>query len=159
MFDNRSRNSSNRSLNNGDSSAPAFDSDSFMEHFENTTIEQTQTQTKLQESEQISAELIKKDEMLAQKKKVSFDNCNKFANFADYIEQNGVMGTSVDKLAEIRTQDSATFVLKSYGKNISDVYDKLVNTPYMDYKKSCNLDNVGGIFEDASPTSEFASVQ
>jgi hypothetical protein len=161
VFDNRARNSTNRSLNNGDSSAPAFDSDSFMEHFENTNTNtnQTQTQTKLQESEQISAELKKKDEMLAQKKKVSFDNCNKFANFADYIEQNGVMGTSVDKLAEVRTQDSATCGLKSYGKNISDVYDKLVSTPYMDYKKSCNLDNVGGVFEDASPTSEFASVQ
>jgi hypothetical protein len=118
VFDNRARNSMNRSLNNGDSSAPVFDSDSFMEHFENTNAEQKHTQTKLQESEQISAELKKKDEMLAQKKKVSFDNCNKFANFADYIEQNGVMGTSVDKLAEVRTQDSATCGLKSYGKNI-----------------------------------------
>lgn len=140
VFDNRANTSMNRAVNN------------YQETFEDVESE-------LKKSEQISSELQKKDQELTKKKQVSFDNCNKFANFADYIEQNGVMGTSVDKLAEVRTQDSATCGLKSYGKNISDVYDKLVSTPYMDYKKSCNLDNVGGVFEDASPTSDFATVQ
>ena len=71
--------------------------------------------------------------MLAEKKRVSFNNCNKFANFADYIDQNGVLGTSVDKLAEVRTPDSATCGLKSYGKNISDSLkegdDRILGSP------------------------------
>lgn len=171
VFDNRARASMNKAIDtDGSTGAPvgvnyqenfsSMSNDSFMEHFDNQEQNMQQNmQQKVQESEKISPELQKKDMELAMKKQVSFNNCNKFANFADYIEQNGVMGTSVDKLAEVRTQDSATCGLKSYGKNISDVYDKLVNTPYMDYKKSCNLDNVGGVFEDASPTSDFATLQ
>jgi hypothetical protein len=119
---------------------------------------QQSQQTQMEKSKEISLETQMKDMELANKKRVTFDNCNKFANFADYIDQNGVMETSVDKMAEIRTQDSATCGLKSYGKSIADVYDKLLNTPYLKYQKSCNLDNISGVFEDASPTSDFAEL-
>jgi hypothetical protein len=136
------------------------DDESVVSRLDDDSVENfVSEQKKMQESIKISSEISKKDQELAKKKRVSFDNCNKFANFADYIDQNGVMGTSVDKLAEVRTQDSATCGLKSYGKNISDVYDKLVSTPYMDFKKSCNLPNIGGLFEDASPTAQFATLQ
>ncbi|AYV80111.1 MAG: hypothetical protein Gaeavirus10_7 [Gaeavirus sp.] len=97
----------------------------------------------------ISQELRDKNTEQRRKKKVTFKNINNYANFNDYIAQNGVMETSVDKMAEIRTNPTNTTCgLLEYGQNISQVYDRLLSTPYMDYKKSCNIEKVHGILED-----------
>lgn len=98
----------------------------------------------------LSNELKSKDKELAKKKKVSFANVNNFANFNNYVNQNGVLETSVDKLAEIRTDvtNSATCGLKQYGQTISQVYDNLMDNPYMEYKKSCDVGKITGILED-----------
>jgi hypothetical protein len=81
------------------------------------------------------------------------DNRNKFADFNNYIEQNGVMETSVDKLAEIRTCTNGTCGLESFGRKVSDVYDNLLSTTYTTNKKNCNPGMISGVLEDASMTS------
>jgi hypothetical protein len=81
------------------------------------------------------------------------DNRNKFADFNNYIEQNGVMETSVDKLAEIRTCTNGTCGLESFGRKVSDVYDNLLSTTYTTNKKNCNSAMISGVLEDASVTS------
>jgi hypothetical protein len=81
------------------------------------------------------------------------DNRNKFADFNNYIEQNGVMETSVDKLAEIRTCTNGTCGLESFGRKVSDVYDNLLSTTYTTNKKNCNSGMISGVLEDASMTS------
>jgi len=98
----------------------------------------------------LSRELMDKDKELVQKKKVSFSNVNNFANFNNYIAQNGVLETSVDKLAEIRSNatNNATCELNKYGQSISEVYDNLMKNPYMEYKKACTNSNITGINEN-----------
>jgi hypothetical protein len=81
------------------------------------------------------------------------DNRNKFADFNNYIEQNGVMETSVDKIAEIRTCTNGTCGLESFGRKVSDVYDNLLSTTYTTNKKNCNPGMISGVLEDASMTS------
>jgi hypothetical protein len=81
------------------------------------------------------------------------DNRNKFADFNNYIEQNGVMETSVDKLAEIRTCTNGTCGLESFGRKVSDVYDNLLSTTYTTNKNNCNPGMISGVLEDASMTS------
>lgn len=81
------------------------------------------------------------------------DNRNKFADFNNYIEQNGVMETSVDKLAEIRTCTNGTCGLESFGRKVSDVYDNLLSSTYTTNKKNCNPGMISGVLEDASMTS------
>jgi hypothetical protein len=95
-------------------------------------------------------ELKKKDNELVKKKKVSFANINNLANFKNYVNQNGVLETSVDKIAEIRsdTTNNATCKLNEYGQNIADVYDNLMKNPYMEYKKACNTSKINGVLED-----------
>ena len=98
----------------------------------------------------LSRELINKDKELVKKKKVSFNNVNNFANFNNYIAQNGVLETSVDKMAEIRSNvtNSATCELNKYGQTISEVYDNLMKNPYMQYKKSCDNAKITGIMDN-----------
>jgi hypothetical protein len=98
----------------------------------------------------VSRELMKKDKEQAKKKKVSFANVNNFANFNNYIAQNGVLETSVDKLAEVRTSvtNNSTCELNKYGQSISEVYDNLMKNPYMQYQKSCDTSKITGILED-----------
>jgi hypothetical protein len=98
----------------------------------------------------MSRELIKKDNELAKKKKVTFANVNNFANFNNYVAQNGVLETSVDKMAEIRSNvtSNATCELNKYGQSISEVYDNLMKNPYMQYQKSCDTSKITGILED-----------
>ena len=98
----------------------------------------------------LSEELKEKDAELKKKKKVTFANVNNFANFNNYISQNGVLETSVDKLAEIRSDNtnSATCGLKQYGQTISQVYDNLMSNPYMEYKKSCDVEKITGISDN-----------
>jgi hypothetical protein len=100
----------------------------------------------------LSRELMNKDTELAKKKKVSFANVNNFANFNNYIAQNGVLETSVDKMAEIRSNvtNNATCELNKYGQSISEVYDNLMKNPYMQYKKSCDTAKITGIMDDNS---------
>lgn len=98
----------------------------------------------------LSRELLEKDKELLEKKKITFDNVNNFANFNNYVAQNGVLETSVDKMAEIRSDvtSSATCQLNKYGQTISEIYDNMMANPYMDYKKSCNNSKINGISEN-----------
>jgi len=127
---------------------------------EKFTTNEYENEYKNETSNELNQELKEKDKELVKKKKVTFNNVNNYANFNNYIDQNGVLETSVDKLAEIRTRPngSATCGLQSYGKNISEVYDKLVNTPYMEYKKSCNMDKITGMLDDNANTSSYQNL-
>ena len=78
------------------------------------------------------------------------NNRNKFADFNDYIERNGVMETSVDKIAELRTCTTGTCGLNSYGKKVSDVYNNLLSTTYTDEKNKCNSGLVEGMNDSNS---------
>jgi hypothetical protein len=98
----------------------------------------------------ISRDLLLKDAELVKKKKVSFSNVNNFANFNNYISQNGVLETSVDKLAEMRSNvtSNATCELNKYGQSISQVYDNLMSNPYMSYQQACDTEKITGISDN-----------
>jgi hypothetical protein len=57
------------------------------------------------------------------------NNRNKYANFKDKVYRNGVVYTSVDKLAEIRSNPYDNNIGK-IGDTISHVYDNLLSTEY-----------------------------
>jgi hypothetical protein len=57
------------------------------------------------------------------------NNRNKYANFKDKVYRNGVVYTSVDKLAEIRSNPYDNNIGK-IGDTISNVYDNLLSTEY-----------------------------
>jgi len=57
------------------------------------------------------------------------NNRNKYANFKDKVYRNGVVYTSVDKLAEIRSNPYNNNIAK-IGDAISNVYDNLLSTEY-----------------------------
>ena len=61
-------------------------------------------------------------------------------------------------MAEIRTCQTGTCGLKSYGTSIANVYDKLLNTPFYTNKKSCNPDAITGILDDAAFSDDYAPV-
>jgi hypothetical protein len=85
------------------------------------------------------------------------NNRNKFADFNDYIDRNGVMETSVDKIAELRTCTTGTCGLNSYGKKVSDVYNNLLSTTYTQDKNQCVQGPVEGI-NDSNSNDTYASV-
>jgi len=85
------------------------------------------------------------------------NNRNKFADFNDYIDRNGVMETSVDKIAELRTSNTGTCGLNSYGRKVSDVYDNLLSTTYSEAKNQCVNGPVEGI-NDSNSDDTYASV-
>jgi hypothetical protein len=84
------------------------------------------------------------------------NNRNKFADFNDYIDRNGVMETSVDKIAELRTCNNGTCGLNSYGKKVSDVYNNLLSTTYTEEKNKCVNGPVEGI-NDSNFNDSYAS--
>ena len=57
------------------------------------------------------------------------NNRNKYANFKDKVYRNGVVYTSVDKLAEIRSNPYDNNI-GNIGDKISNVYDNLLSTAY-----------------------------
>ncbi len=57
------------------------------------------------------------------------NNRNNYANFKDKVYRNGVAYTSVDKLAEIRS-DPYNNSIGKIGDTISNVYDNLLSTTY-----------------------------
>lgn len=57
------------------------------------------------------------------------NNRNNYANFKDKVNRNGVAYTSVDKLAEIRS-DPYNNSIGKIGDAISNVYDNLLSTTY-----------------------------
>jgi hypothetical protein len=120
--------------------------DDNMEHFNNMP-EPVKSVKSVKSTQQISPELIKKDKELAKKKKVSFANVNNFSNFNNYISQSGNLESSVDKLAEIRTNttSNSTCELNKYGQNIADIYDNLMNNQYAEYKKACDTAKISGV--------------
>lgn len=97
---------------------------------------------------------------LVRKKKVSFNNINNYANFNDYVNQNGVLDTPVDKMAECRTATDKSFTsaLNKYGKNIGDIYNNMNNNVYTDYKKACNVENIKGYENDDNFTYTYQSI-
>ena len=67
------------------------------------------------------------------------------------------METSVDKIAELRTSNTGTCGLNSYGKKVSDVYDNLLSTTYSEEKNQCFNGTVEGI-NDSNYNDSYASV-
>jgi hypothetical protein len=57
------------------------------------------------------------------------NNRNKYANFKDKVYRNGVVYTSVDKLAAIRS-DPYDNNIGNIGDTISSIYDNLLSTTY-----------------------------
>jgi hypothetical protein len=85
------------------------------------------------------------------------NNRNKFADFNDYIDRNGVLETSVDKIAELRTSTTGTCGLSSFGQKVSDVYNNLLSTTYTEDKNKCVRGLVEGI-NDSNSNDTYASV-
>jgi hypothetical protein len=85
------------------------------------------------------------------------NNRNKFADFNDYIDRNGVLETSVDKIAELRTSTTGTCGLNSFGQKVSDVYNNLLSTTYTEDKNKCVQGPVEGI-NDSNTNDTYASV-
>ena len=99
--------------------------------------------------EYLSDDTKKIDEDRMLKKNISDANVSNYVNFENNVYQNSIGVTPVDKMAEIRTCTSGTCGLKSYGKNINNAYDKLLNTPAYTDRNSCNPNSITGILEDA----------
>jgi hypothetical protein len=107
----------------------------------------------------LPADTIAQDEKRLFQKNVSNANVSNYVDFENNTMLNSTGGeTQVDKLAEIRTCTSGTCGLSSYGKSISDVYDKLLDTPAYTSRTSCNPNYITGVLEDASMSSDFANV-
>ena len=85
------------------------------------------------------------------------NNRNKFADFNDYIDRNGVLETSVDKIAELRTSNTGTCGLGSFGQKVSDVYNNLLSTTYTEDKNKCVQGQIQGI-NDNNSNDTYASV-
>jgi hypothetical protein len=85
------------------------------------------------------------------------NNRNKFADFNDYIDRNGVLETSVDKIAELRTSTNGTCGLNSFGQKVSDVYNNLLSTTYTEEKNKCVQGPVEGM-NDSNSNDTYASV-
>ena len=67
------------------------------------------------------------DNEIYNKKKITSNNVSNFVNFENNVYQNSIGETSVDKMAEIRT-NIGTCGLKDYGTTIADIYDNLLST-------------------------------
>ena len=85
-----------------------------------------------------------------------FENRNKFADFKDKIEQNSIVFTQVDKLAEIRTSQDPS--LGKYGQSIKEIYNNLLESPYTNNKNSCNNKNITGYLSTSAPTLDYEFV-
>jgi hypothetical protein len=96
------------------------------------------------------------DEARVEAKKNINKNMNNFAEFNSKINQNSIGETPVDKMAEIRTCETGTCGLKSYGKSIAKVYDELLTNPSFNYQKSCNPASITGVYED--PIKNYAKI-
>ena len=102
-------------------------------------------------------DVIKVDQERALHQDIANANVSNFVNFENNVYQNSVGETSVDRMAEIRTS-TGTCGLRSYGKSIAQVYDNLVDIPTYQNRDSNNVDNISGIFENASFTDDFESL-
>ena len=90
-----------------------------------------------------------------EKKKVTFNNMDKFTNFQNEVYQNSIGETPVDKMAEIRTCGTGTCGLKSYGKSIQNVYNNLTNTISYNDRHNHEILNPMGVLEDQSNTNIY----
>ena len=91
-------------------------------------------------------------------KKVTSNNIGNFTDFKNKINQNSIGETSVDKMAEIRGSENGTCGLRSYGKSIHNVYDKLMSSPSYDNKNTCELSKINGIYDNKIPTDIYEKV-
>ncbi len=99
------------------------------------------------------------DEQRLFKQNVSNANVSNYVDFENNTMLNSTSGeTQVDKLAEIRTCVSGTCGLTSYGKNVANVFDKLLQTPAYTNRASCAPNLITGILEDASIGSDYKNV-
>ncbi len=97
------------------------------------------------------------DAKIAAQKNVTEANVSNFVDFENNVYQNSIGETPVDKMAEIRTCVSGTCGLRSYGKSIANVYDKLLDTPAYTNRGSCDPNFINGILEDASIADNYAN--
>lgn len=106
----------------------------------------------------LSPETIAADEARLFKQNVSNANVSNYVDFENNTMLNSTSGeTQVDKLAEIRTCVSGTCGLTSYGKNISNVFDKLLETPAYTNRASCDPNMITGVLEDSAMASQFSN--
>ena len=85
-----------------------------------------------------------------------YENRNKFADFRDKVDRNGVAHTQVDKIAELRASENpSTCGLANFGQSIKTVYDNLLSTPYTNNKNYCNSHSITGYLSTAAPTLDY----
>lgn len=85
-----------------------------------------------------------------------YENRNKFADFRDKVDRNGVAHTQVDKIAELRASENpSTCGLANFGQSIRTVYDNLLSTPYTNNKNYCNSHPITGYLSTAAPTLDY----
>jgi len=108
---------------------------------------------------QLPDEIKNIDNELYNKKKITNNNVSNFVNFENNVYQNSIGETSVDKMAEIRT-NIGTCGLKDYGTTIADIYDNLLSTTSGKKLESemPNPDKITGILEDASKASFYSDI-
>lgn len=83
-------------------------------------------------------EMKMKDRERVQKMKLTNANLSNTVNFEDNVYLNSIGETSVDKIAEIRTEcATGTCNFKDYGKSIQNVYDNLLDTPVYNKRGVC----------------------
>lgn len=103
----------------------------------------------------LSDSIASEDIQRIEKKKVTFNNMDKFTNFQNEVYQNSIGETPVDKMAEIRTCNTGTCGLKSFGKSINDVYNNLTNTISYNDRYNNNTSRPIGILENHSNTNFY----
>jgi hypothetical protein len=118
-----------------------------------TSNDDRQTKNMINQNENSNVD--EEDEVKINERRLN--NRNKFADFNDYIDRNGVMETSVDKIAELRTCTTGTCGLNSYGKKVSDVYNNLLSTTYTEEKNQCNYGPVEGV-NDSNSNDTYANI-
>jgi len=75
-------------------------------------------------------------------------NRNNLADFGKIINQGTYDVNVVDKIAEIRTDGNPTNALKSNGKKISEVYNKLVDNNIHHQNDILNYEGFDGMMDD-----------
>ena len=107
----------------------------------------------------LSKEVQDMDNDIIKQKKIRDGNVSNFVNFENNVYQNSVGETSVDKMAEIRT-NIGTCGLNNYGTTIAQVYDNLLSTVAGETLYNGNQDpsTITGVLEDSSYSSNFESL-
>ena len=107
--------------------------------------------------ETLSPEKNKEDVKRLLNKNIVDANISNFVNFENNVNLDSIKVNEVDKMAEIRTCETGTCGLKSYGSSIANAYDKLVSNPsYSNRNNGCKSYNLTGVSD--SDDNMYANV-